>query len=274
MKWPEYINLERSEIMKSGFDIFGKAYGFMFRNDLHDENSVDYNFIRKMILLDSDSEEYLYDPSKYIINKNIAYHDLYGFAQQFKGTSCLESMRNILAYTRNIIVNFNLPFEDMMFGGTEKEIIERGTDWCTDISRVGCALLQCLNIPCRMITLVNTKQAYNGHTVCEVLVEKQFIMCDFTYGVFGLLDKGYSVKSLLRDRDAVEKIYSDIINLENNRGYILGLYDKAAFNEYDLTKIHNYNISKPNEYYLSMMKLNHDGTWKLGENTYKKSNSV
>ena len=269
MKSQEFISLERSEMMKIGFDIFGKAYGFMFKNDLHDEDSIDYNFIRKMILLDSDSDEILYNPSKYTVNKNIVHHDLYDFAQAFKGTSWLESMRNIVAYTRKIVKSFNLSFENMIFGGTEKEIIDRGTDWCTDISRVGCALLQCLDIPCRMVELVNTKQAYNGHTVCEAIIEKQFIMCDFTYGVFGYLDKEYSVKSLLRDSDAVEKIYSDIINLDNNREYILGLYDKAAFNDYDITKKHNYNKSKPNEYYLSMMKLSHDGTWKLGENNFE-----
>lgn len=266
MKLQEFISLERSEMMKIGFDIFGKAYGFMFRNDLHDEDSIDYSFGKKMILLDSDSDELLYDSSKYTISNKIVYHDLYDFAQQFKGSSWIESTRNILAFTRKIVRDFNLPFENMMFGGTEREIIDRGTDWCTDISRVGCALLQCLNIPCRMVGLVNTKQAYNGHTVCEAIVEKRFIMCDFTYGVLGYLDKEYSVKSLLRDFAAVEKIYYDVISTDDNREYILGLFDKAGFNDYDITKKHNYNKSKPNEYYLSMMNLNHDGTWKLGEN--------
>ena len=256
-------------MMKIGFDIFGKPYGVMFRNDLHDKDSIDYNFSKKMILLDSDSIELLYDSSKYTISKNIVDHNLYDFAQQFKGSSWIESMRNILAYTRKIVEKFNLPFENMIFGGTEKEIIERGTDWCTDISRVGCALFQCLKIPCRMVTLVNTKQAYNGHTVCEAIVDKQFIMCDFTYGVLGYLDESYSAKSLISDHNAVEKIYLDVISSENNREYILGLYDKAGYNDYDITKEHNYNKSKPNEYYLSMMKLNHDGTWKLGENSLK-----
>ena len=85
MKLQEYISLERSEIMKIGFDIFGKAYGFMFRNDLHDENSIDYNFSKKMILLDSESDKLLYDSSKYTISNKIVHHELYDFAQQFKG---------------------------------------------------------------------------------------------------------------------------------------------------------------------------------------------
>lgn len=253
-------------MMKSGFDIFGKAYGYMFRNDLHDEHSVDYNFLKEMILLDSESDELLYDASKYTISNKIIHHECYEFAQQFKGSSWIESMRNILAYTSIMVRDFNLPFESMIFGGTEKEIIDRGTDWCTDIARVGCALLQCLNIPCRMVTLVNTKQAYNGHTVCEAIVDKQFIMCDFTYGVLGYLDESYSVKSLISHHHVVEKIYSEIINSNNNRDYILGLFDKAGYHDYDITKKHNYNKSKPNDYYLKMMQLNNDGTWKLGEN--------
>ena len=267
MNLQEFISLERSEIMKVGFDIFGKAYGFMFRNDLHDGNSIDYNFSKTMILLDLESEELLYDSSKYTVSNKIVQHELYNFAQQFKGLTWKESMRNILAYTREIVRNFNLPFENMIFGGTEKEIIDRGTDWCTDISRVGCALLQCLNIPCRMVTLVNTKQAYNGHTICKAIVNKQFIMCDFTYGVLGHLDESYSVKSLINNHNVVEEVYSEIISLGNNRDYILGLFDKAAYNDYDITKQHNYNKSKPNDYYLNMMKLKHDGTWKLGENS-------
>lgn len=251
--------------MKIGFDIFGEAYGHMFRNDLHDEKSVDYKLIKEMILFDSESDLLLYNPSKYIISKNVIHHDLYAFAQQFKGESSIDSAKNVLVYTKNIVSDFNLPFENMLFGGTEREIIKRGTDWCTDISRVGCALLQCLNIPCRIVTLVNTHQAYNGHTICEALINKQFVMFDFTYGVYGYFDKYYSVKSLLKDNKAVERIYSNIINLENNYDYILGLYDKAGFSDYDIIEKHNYMLSKPNKYYLRMMKLEHDGNWKLGE---------
>ncbi|MBI9008655.1 MAG: hypothetical protein JEZ05_01375 [Tenericutes bacterium] len=99
-------------------------------------------------------------------------------------------------------------------------------------------------------------------------------MCDFSYGVYGLLDKPYSVRSLIDNHKSVRKIYSVENNLEQDLVYIVGLYDKAAFCDYDITKTHNYSVSKPNEYYLKMMKLNHDGTWKLGENTLKKSNSI
>jgi len=260
--------------MKTGFGVFGKEYGVMFRNDLHAHDSIDFQFIKAMILLDFESENYLYDAKKYTIDKKITSHELYDFAQSFKGETALDSIKNVVNYTRKIINDYNFPFDGMLFGGTEKEIIERGTDWCTDISRVGCALIQCLNIPCRIAMLVNSQKAYNGHTICEAVVEGKFLMCDFTYGVYGLLDKPYSVRSLIDNHKSVRKIYSVENNLEQDLVYIVGLYDKAAFCDYDITKTHNYSVSKPNEYYLKMMKLNHDGTWKLGENTLKKSNSI
>lgn len=40
-----------------------------------------------------------------------------------------------------MVRNYDIPFDNREFGGTEKEIKERGTDWCTDISRIGLAIL-------------------------------------------------------------------------------------------------------------------------------------
>lgn len=253
--------------MKQGFDVFNKAYGVMFRNDLHDKQSVDYQIVKNMILLDASSEGFLYDEKKYIINPTIKNHELYEFSKKLKGSTVLESIQNVVCFTKNIVSNFNVPFEAMLFGGTEKEIINRGTDWCADISRVGCALLQCLNIPSRMIILANTSKAYHGHTICEAIIDHQFMMCDFTYGTYGFLDKPYAVKSLLNDNKSLINIYKKEVLSDIDLTYIVGLYDKAAFCDYDVTKNHRFLTSKPNEYYLRMMKLKHDGTWKLEENS-------
>lgn len=47
----------------------------------------------------------------------------------------------------------------MLFGGTEKEILDRGTDWCTDMARVGAVFLKCLGIPSRIVHLADTGKA-------------------------------------------------------------------------------------------------------------------
>jgi transglutaminase-like putative cysteine protease len=57
--------------------------------------------------------------------------------------------------------------EDMVFGGTEEEIIERGTDWCADLGRVACALCQVAGIPARIVNLVELGAAYGGHVIIE-----------------------------------------------------------------------------------------------------------
>ena len=56
----------------------------------------------------------------------------------------------------------------MRFGGTEEQIIDRGSDWCADVARVGCALYQVAGFPCRMVYLFDLRAAYSGHVIVEV----------------------------------------------------------------------------------------------------------
>ncbi|PKK87640.1 MAG: hypothetical protein CVV62_02785, partial [Tenericutes bacterium HGW-Tenericutes-7] len=166
--------------MKKGYSVFGKAYEVMFRSDLHDEDSIDHYILRNMILLDKDSKSFLYKNPRQI-SDDIKFHELYEFSKQFEGSDTLDTIKNISKLLYKIVEGFDAPFEDMIFGGKEKEIIKRGTDWCTDISRVGAALLQCLKIPSRIVVLVNNNVAYNGHQVVEAYVDGKYMMCDFLY---------------------------------------------------------------------------------------------
>ena len=76
------INLkEKNEILK-GYDVFGKAYGYMLRNDLHDINSIEHKLMQEQIKLDSVSEPFLY--GGYQISYPLENHELYLFSQQFK----------------------------------------------------------------------------------------------------------------------------------------------------------------------------------------------
>lgn len=250
--------------LKKGCGVFGKEYEVMFLNDLHDTNSMDQDLIRNMILIDDKSIDELYSHPK-ITQENIINHELFQFAQRFKDDSGLKTIQNALDFTEKIVTNYNVSFEDMLFGGTEKEIIERGTDWCSDISRVGCALLQCLNIPARIVFLVNKSKAYNGHTVVEAYIDHHYILCDFTYGVKGYLSKFYSIRDLLSNTKIVEEVYRIKVKDNNHLNYICGLFDVAAISEYDCSKNHAYNISKPNEYYLRLIDLKQNGKWQLGE---------
>ncbi|MGM0435538.1 MAG: transglutaminase-like domain-containing protein [Bacillota bacterium] len=250
--------------MKKGYSVFGKAYEVMFRNDLHDEYSVDHNVLRNMILLNKESVSLLYQKAK-PISDDIKFHELHEFSKQFKGSDNLNTIKNISKYLYKIVESFDPPFEEMVFGGTEKEIIERGTDWCVDISRVGVALLQCLNIPSRIVVIVNKDVAYNGHQVVEAYVDGKYMMCDFLYGVVGKINTIYSVHDLLNKSELVKDIYQSHVRDDMQLDYISGLYNLAAISEYDITKEYNYNISRPNDYYLRLMKLRLNGQWQMGE---------
>ena len=250
--------------MKIGYGVFGKAYEVMFQNDLHDKRSIDHYLLSNMILLDDESKNCLYQKPKSISN-DVRFHDLYSFSQQFNGSDDLESIRNVMTYLKKTVKKFDAPFEDMFFGGTEKEIIVRGTDWCADISRVGIALLQCLCIPSRIVIIVNKDIAYNGHQVVEAYIDGKYVMCDFLYGVIGKVSTIYSVHDLLNKPEQVKNIYQSSVKDDSQLDYISGLYKLAAISEYDVTKNYNYNISRPNEYYLKMMRLKHNGQWQMNE---------
>lgn len=68
--------------MTIGYDCFGKEYGVMFRDDLHNKKSIDHYFLQKMILVDVFSKEKLYSEKPYI--ENMENHELYRFYQCFK----------------------------------------------------------------------------------------------------------------------------------------------------------------------------------------------
>lgn len=249
--------------MKRGTSIFGKQYKYMYDNDLHNNKSVDRIILDEMILIDEASKLFLYGrtPTVTMVVEN---HELFDFALSLKGETDRESLLNVLGFTSKIVNSFDEPFEDMYFGGTEKEILTRGTDWCTDISRVGCALLQCLEIPCRMVIFANKRFAYNGHMACEVFINDKFTLCDFLYGVSAIDSQSKTVVELQNNFSELKKIYS-VSKIDTDIDYIRGLFTSAAISEYDITRKYNYEISKANDYYKRMMNLNHDGTWQLEE---------
>lgn len=242
------------EVMKKGYDIFGKAYGIMMRNDLHDPDSIDHKFMKEMILLDEESRAFLYDknPEQF----DMTNHELYTFAKQFKGSNDKQTIENILLYTANIADNCNDDFSEMKFGGTEKEILTRGTDWCADMSRVGAVLLACNGIPARIIHLVNLNKAYNGHVVVEAYYEGKYGVCDFLYGYNFYSKEPLDAYTLMSQKQYLENYPDDYV----------GLYSAVAINEYNpMDKSNNYIISTPNQYTMNIINTNHNDKWFMGE---------
>ena len=241
--------------MKKGYDVFGLAYGVMMRNDLHALESIDHKFMQEMILLDEESQYFLYQAAP--VRVNMEGHELFEFAEQFKGSDERQTIENLLRYTAQIASDCQTAFEDMKFGGTEKEILSRGTDWCADMARVGAVLLQCNGIPARIVHLVNLDKAYNGHVVTEAFYEGKYGVCDFLHG-YSFYDK--------RPLDAYDLMYCKRY-LEGYPKDYASLYSAVAINEYNPMGNNNYTVSVPNQYTLNLISQNHDGKWIMGEDS-------
>ena len=239
--------------MEKGYDVFGKAYGVMFRNDVHAPRSVDRKLLREMILLNEQSREYLYRPGPSV--KDMRAHALYAFAQQFRERDDKTTVENILHYCSEMASHYDVPFAQMCFGGTEKEILSRGTDWCTDMARVGVVLLMCSGLPARIVYLVNPAKAYHGHAVVEVWYDGKYGVCDLIQG------HGFYDKSPL---DAYELVHHKEYLSSYPEEYA-ALYSAAAISEYDPMGNHCYEISRPNQYYIRLMSSHTDGKWIMGE---------
>lgn len=253
--------------MISGYNVFGKAYGVMNRNDLHHMDSIDHKFLKEMILLDEESYNFLYN-SKVFISKDVSSHELYIFAQQFKDKGEKQTIINVLRFTSAIALSYNEHIENMCFGGREKDILARGTDWCADMSRVGCVLLQCLGIPARIVHLVDLNKAYNGHVVCEAFYEGSYGICDFIYGVLCYEERPLSAFYLQNNKGLISKCYKKYYDEYTPEMNIEGMFSGVAINEYNITSRENkYIESKVNDYYLRLINEQHNNTWIMNEDS-------
>ena len=239
--------------MKIGYGVFGKAYEVMYAHDLHNPASIDHELMKNMILLDDQSAAILYSR---VVRHNYGGHELYQFAQQFKASIEKETVQNVLRYTQKIAAAFDTDFDDMLFGGTEKQILDRGTDWCSDMARVGAVLLQCLGIPCRMLYLANPGKAYNGHVVNEAFYEGRYGVVDFIYG-YQFYDRTPKSAFEIQRNPEILAAYPESYQ---------GLFSAIAISEYDpCAPGNNYSISRPNDYYLKLIHTDHENMWLMGE---------
>ncbi len=237
--------------MKQGYDVFGKAYGQMLRNDLHHPHSIDHRFLREMILLEVDSREYLYRVIP-TLPVGIRDHELFALSQQYRGQSNQDSAEKVLRFLSDMAEQYTVPFEDMEFGGSEAEILKRGSDWCADLARVGLVLLNCLDIPARILHLANRERPYWGHVVVEAFCDESWAVCDFVQGYF----LPHSAWELLQDLSLLSQYGEDY----------MAQYASIAINNYDATDPENdYHKSTPNSYYLQLIANSGEGKWLMGE---------
>ena len=247
------IDLKEKETIIKGYDVFGKSYGYMLRNDLHDINSIEHKLMQEQIRLDSVSEPFLY--GGYQILYSLENHELYTFSQKFKMKSGLESIKAVVRYTSKLASNFDVPLKDMLFGGTEKEILTRGTDWCFDLARVAAVILDCIGLTSRFVFVANPYKAYNDHVLLEVYYNDSWGVIDPLYGYIFFDTKPINAKDIIHSAQ-LKSMNEDYKNM----------FNQISIAEYNPNDVDNkYIISKCNEYTYKINTIIQDGTWLLGE---------
>ena len=196
----------------TGPQAFGRAYRIMLDNDPHAPASADRAIVASMIRLCDETAGYLYDG---YTSRSIAYvagarPGLERFFAQ-AGSPAGGSERRVAAIaelTRRLADRSPAGgLAAMRFGGTEEQIIERGSDWCADVARVGCALYQVAGFPCRMVYLFDLQAAYSGHVIAEVHRSGKWGAVDSRSGVVYRTDGGApaSTWELMNDAGLVER---------------------------------------------------------------------
>ncbi|MCY3950675.1 MAG: hypothetical protein OXF61_15955, partial [Acidimicrobiaceae bacterium] len=171
-----------------GEDQFGPAYQVMLAGDAHAPGSVDRVLSQRMIRLHAATADYLYGSytpttSRYRPGSRPELERFLRAATD--GATDPEAIVDgIVRWCADIAEAADeLNLDDLRLGGHEEAIVERGTDWCTDLSRVGCVLCQVAGLPARLVCLFNTSAAYSGHVIVEVLRHGRWGCVDVVNGV-------------------------------------------------------------------------------------------
>jgi hypothetical protein len=161
---------------------FGSAYRYMLENDAHAPGSVDRQLIADMVRLCAETAEYLYTAFTPLEVRYVP-----------GSRPVLDSILNslpqpiipagIAAFTCRIADKVPAESDELILGGTEEEIINRGSDWCMDIARVACVLMQMAGYPARIVSLFNLNQAYSGHVIVEAYYNGKWGAIDSTTGI-------------------------------------------------------------------------------------------
>jgi len=146
----------------------------------------------------------------------------------------------ILRFVRKKVVEpCNTSTHDLIFGGTEEDIIARTTYWCTNLARVACVLLQVAGYPARILVTGNTSFPYCGHQVVEVHINGKWRVADANAGV-------------LCDHSAWE--------IHNNPALIDHQHGNDIFfttgEQYQSVGVVNYHVNEAHQYDYTTSRLN------------------
>ena len=242
---------------------FGRAYARMARGDPHSLGSIDRELQRVSIGLDSGSAEYLYTrysstKGSYVAGSRPVLEAITrGLVSSPRTSEGI--VRAIARFVSTLQTDAPRDHDSLAFGGTEEEIIARGSDFCTDVNRVACALFQVAGLPSRIVFLVDTHKAYSGHVIVEVYRHNSWGAVDGLTNVVYLGPDGRPATTwdLMSHPAWIARHYRGRSTFFTRRGQ----FRAAAVVNYRLGRKddHDYSVSPVNSYYRSILTLSDRG---------------
>lgn len=178
----------------TGTGVFGLAYAVMLARDCHAPGSVDRVLLDRMVLVCPRTADYLYSqftPAAVEYERGSRDElERYVDRATARCASQVESVAGIARFCRDLGRGVSGDLDTMRIGGTEEQIIARGSDWCTDVARVGCILYQVAGLPARLVFLADTARAYSGHAIVEVYRDERWGAVDTSTAVVYTGDDG------------------------------------------------------------------------------------
>lgn len=241
-----------------GISQFGTAYQVMLENDAHAVGSVDRVLMANMVRLCAATAQYIYgeytQPQvRYIPGSRPALEEVLRDVLTPEAQA-EERVVAISDYCSRLAEEAPSDPGGLVLGGTEEEIILRGSDWCTDLARVGCVLCQVAGLPARIVYLADTSQAYSGHAIIEAYRDGVWGAADVTSGVVYRSREGKPVSTwelmcepwLIGHHASSGVLFSP-----------LGEFRRAGVVNYSVADAHlyDYSMSMPNAYYRSILAM-------------------
>ena len=247
----------------TGPKAFGRAYEIMLTRDTHAPGSVDRELVASVVRLCDDTADYLYGAFT-----PLKVPDLKGSRPELESVLASlndrsdereEPFAGIVEFTRGLGANAEQNLGRMKVGGTEEEIIQRGSDWCADVARVACVLCQIAGYPSRLAYLFNVDQAYSGHVIIEAFRNERWGALDSSTGVVYTTAEGEpaSVWTLMNSPPLIETHRVDARACYTT----VGQFRAAGIANYFCWERHKYDytVSGLNDYYYSILEMSNKG---------------
>ncbi|MFC1582139.1 transglutaminase family protein [Planctomycetota bacterium] len=240
MKYRQYRGMEVVKVLspaqRKALKLWRRAVLTVYKPDM-----VDAKFAEEQILLTAKTENYIYSdftPLKIKYKKGSRPYLEEIAAKVTK--NCKGERKTMLAlmrWVRDIHKRHTGPYKEAFHGGTEEEVIKKGSDMCNEMARVLIFLCQICGLPGRFVG-----HPMGGHGVTEIHVEGGWAYVDDRGKYFEKADGTLaSTWDIMQDPSIIDKQPAHVRkDLARTKG--LKSTREKFFHPNEITTVANYNI--------------------------------